>query len=80
MRKDAGIALSSLKVDGGAAANNLLMQFQAELLNSEVVRPKFLETTFRCCISCWSGCGRLARSSNVNSALAAGPYLHPVIE
>ena len=45
MRKDAGIALSSLKVDGGAAANNLLMQFQAELLNSEVVRPKFLETT-----------------------------------
>jgi glycerol kinase len=45
MAQDAGINLAALKVDGGAAANALLMQIQAELLDSEVVRPKFLETT-----------------------------------
>ncbi len=45
MTKDSGIALSKLKVDGGAAANNLLMQFQADVLAREVVRPEFLETT-----------------------------------
>lgn len=45
MAKDAGISLSALKVDGGAAANDLLMQFQADVLACEVVRPEFLETT-----------------------------------
>jgi len=45
MEKDAGISLSELRVDGGAAANNLLMQFQADLLGVPVVRPKVLETT-----------------------------------
>jgi glycerol kinase len=45
MEKDAGITLSELRVDGGAAANNLLMQFQADLLGVPVVRPKVLETT-----------------------------------
>ena len=45
MEKDAGIALSELRVDGGAAANNLLMQFQADLLGVPVVRPRVLETT-----------------------------------
>ena len=45
MEKDAGIALTELRVDGGAAANNLLMQFQADLLGVPVVRPRVLETT-----------------------------------
>ena len=45
MTKDSGISLAKLKVDGGAAANELLMQFQADLLNVDVVRPKFLDTT-----------------------------------
>ena len=45
MERDAGITLSELRVDGGAAANNLLMQFQADLLGVPVVRPKVLETT-----------------------------------
>jgi glycerol kinase len=45
MQKDAGITLTELRVDGGAAANNLLMQFQADLLGVPVVRPKVLETT-----------------------------------
>ncbi len=45
MQKDAGITLSELRVDGGATANNLLMQFQADVLGVPVVRPKVLETT-----------------------------------
>jgi glycerol kinase len=45
MEADAGIALAELRVDGGATANNLLMQFQADLLGVPVVRPKVQETT-----------------------------------
>ncbi|MCP4501901.1 MAG: glycerol kinase GlpK [Deltaproteobacteria bacterium] len=44
MAKEAGV-LSSLKVDGGASANNLLMQFQADILDVECVRPTVVETT-----------------------------------
>ena len=45
MEKDAGIKYQSLKVDGGASQNNLLMQIQADLLNTLVIRPKTTETT-----------------------------------
>lgn len=45
MEKDSGINLASLKVDGGACANNFLMQFQADIINTEVKRPKCVETT-----------------------------------
>jgi glycerol kinase len=45
MQKDSGIQLEELRVDGGAAANNLLMQFQADLLRVLVVRPVVTETT-----------------------------------
>jgi glycerol kinase len=45
MERDAGITLTELRVDGGAAANNLLLQFQADLLGVPVVRPRVLETT-----------------------------------
>jgi glycerol kinase len=45
MKSDSGIALDELRVDGGAAANGLLMQFQADLLGVPVVRPKVIETT-----------------------------------
>jgi glycerol kinase len=45
MRADAGIKITSLRVDGGAATNNLLMQFQADMLGVPVVRPKIFETT-----------------------------------
>ena len=44
-KRTRGITLRELRVDGGAAANNLLMQFQADLLGVPVVRPKVLETT-----------------------------------
>lgn len=45
MQKDAGVAFKSLKVDGGASTNNLLMQIQADLLQAAVIRPKVTETT-----------------------------------
>ncbi|MFC7297828.1 glycerol kinase GlpK [Herminiimonas aquatilis] len=45
MQKDAGIALHELRVDGGAARNDLLMQFQADILNVPVIRPVVTETT-----------------------------------
>ena len=45
MEKDAGVKLSELKVDGGASRNNLMMQFQADVLDTAVIRPKVTETT-----------------------------------
>ncbi len=45
MQSDSGIRLNSLKVDGGAVANNLLMQFQSDILNVPVYRPEVVETT-----------------------------------
>lgn len=47
MEKDAGLKLRELKVDGGASRNNLLMQFQSDILRSHVVRPTVTETTAR---------------------------------
>lgn len=45
MEKDSGISLSALKVDGGAAANNFMMQFQADILGVPVERPEVIEST-----------------------------------
>ncbi len=45
MAADSGVTLESLKVDGGMVANDLLMQFQADLLNVDVIRPAVAETT-----------------------------------
>ena len=45
MEKDAGMPLSELKVDGGASRNNLMMQFQADILGADVIRPQVTETT-----------------------------------
>lgn len=45
MQKDSGITLTELKVDGGAVANNFLMQFQSDILGVPVARPKVTETT-----------------------------------
>ena len=45
MEKDAGVSLKTLRVDGGASANNLLMQFQSDILDTAVERPKVIETT-----------------------------------
>ena len=45
MEMDAGLSITSLRVDGGASANNFLMQFQADIENAEIVRPVITETT-----------------------------------
>ena len=45
MKKDSGIELSELRVDGGASVNNLLMQIQSDFLQKKVVRPITIETT-----------------------------------
>jgi glycerol kinase len=45
MEADSGLSLAEMRVDGGAAANDLMMQFQADILQVPVLRPKVLETT-----------------------------------
>jgi glycerol kinase len=45
MQNDSGISISELRVDGGATVNNFLMQFQSDLLQTKVIRPKITETT-----------------------------------
>lgn len=45
MEKDSGISIKELRVDGGATINNTLMQFQADVLNTETIRPEIIETT-----------------------------------
>jgi glycerol kinase len=45
MQEDSGLELKDLKVDGGASANNFLMQFQSDILDVNINRPKVVETT-----------------------------------
>ena len=45
MQKDSGITIKELRVDGGATANNMLMQFQSDILHTKVIRPTITETT-----------------------------------
>ena len=45
MQADAGIAINHLRVDGGAAANDLLMQIEADLLDIQIFRPEMVEST-----------------------------------
>ncbi|MCL2742287.1 MAG: FGGY-family carbohydrate kinase, partial [Planctomycetaceae bacterium] len=45
MEADAGVALKAIRVDGGAAANNFLMQFQSDILDVDVIRPAVIEST-----------------------------------
>lgn len=47
MEEDTGLKISQLRVDGGASSNNLLMQFQSDILGIEVIRPDMIETTAR---------------------------------
>jgi glycerol kinase len=63
MQRDAGHPITSLRVDGGACANNLLMQMQADLLGADIVRPAMVESTAL-------GAARLA-------ALGLGLYIDP---
>jgi len=72
MNKDSGVALTSLKVDGGMVGNNLLMQFQSDILNVPVIRPTITETTALgaayaagLAVGYWSGRDELRRNWSV---------------
>jgi glycerol kinase len=69
MNKDSGVELSRLKVDGGMVANEVLMQFQSDILNVPVIRPKVAETTALgaayaagLAVGFWSGLDELRRN------------------
>ena len=55
MQEDSGIKLKNLKVDGGASSNNFLMQFQSDMLDVNIDRPKVVETTALGCCSILAG-------------------------
>jgi len=68
MEKDSGIRIRELRVDGGATVNNNLMQFQADVLKSKVVRPEITETTALgaaylagLAVGFWSGPGEIKK-------------------
>ena len=67
MEKDSGIKLAELKVDGGMTANDLLMQFQADILNIPVSRPCLIETTvLGAALAAGSGRGILERQRRID--------------
>ena len=75
MEKDAGVKLSELKVDGGASRNNLMMQFQADVLGASVIRPKVTETTAMgaaylagLAVGYWSSIDEIKRQWQVDAA------------
>jgi len=73
MKKDSGIDISELRVDGGAVVNNSLMQFQSDILQADVVRPKITETTALgaaylagLAVGYWSGINEISRQWQVD--------------
>lgn len=79
MEADSGIALTALKVDGGAAANNYLMQSQADLIGGTVQRPRCLETTAAgaaylagLAVGYWSGREDVIRNQGIDRIFAPG--------
>jgi glycerol kinase len=73
MTADSGVALDELRVDGGASANDLLMQFQADILEVPVVRPRVTETTALgaallagLAVGCWSRADELQQARQVD--------------
>lgn len=74
MQADSGIQLVGLRVDGGAVANDFLMQFQSDILNSQVIRPKVTEVTALgaaylagIAIGYWNDLGEVANKSEIES-------------
>ena len=80
MEKDSGLEIRQLKVDGGASANNFLMQFQSDILDAEVIRPQCVETTAMgaaflagLAVGYWNGL------EDVKKSWALGHTFHPVM-
>ncbi|HEX2974826.1 MAG TPA: glycerol kinase GlpK [Bacteroidales bacterium] len=82
MQNDSGISISELRVDGGATVNNALMQFQSDLLQARVVRPKITETTALgaaylagLAVNYWSNIGEIGKQWQVDRAFT--PSMKP---
>ncbi len=74
MEADAGVPMTSLKVDGGASSNNFLMQFQADITGARIVRPAMVENTalgaaYLAGLTCgyWSGKEELRENNGTDS-------------
>lgn len=78
MEKDAGVRLSELKVDGGASRDNLLMQFQADILGADVIRPQVTETTAKgACYLAGLAVGFWGSVAEIKSQWLAERVFHP---
>ena len=81
MALDAGAPIASMRVDGGASANDLLLQIQADVASTEVVRPKVLETTaLGAGMLAALGAGLLKSRDEVLGALAVDRVFRPGAE
>ena len=77
MRRDLGRPIRSLRVDGGACQNDLLMQFQSDLVDAALVRPKLVETT-AAGAACLAGLGvKLWSPSDLGRLRATGQVFRP---
>ncbi len=77
MAKDSGLELRELKVDGGASRNNMLMQFQSDILQSKVIRPTVTETTARgaaylagLAVGYWSGIDEISKQWSIDKCFS----------
>ena len=81
MEEDAGVTLSSLRVDGGASANDFLMQFQADISGSDVIRPDCVESTaMGAAFLAGLNAGFWKNKEELKSLQAAGREFHPAME
>lgn len=78
MEQDTGVTLSELRVDGGACANNLLMQIQADILGVPVIRPRVIETTaFGAAALAGLGCGFWQSTDELRAQIATERVFEP---
>jgi len=77
MQQDAGLELTQLRVDGGAVANDFLMQFQADITGAEVVRPKSIESTAKgaaflagLAVGFWSSAAELQEKAEIETVFS----------
>lgn len=78
MQKETGEKLTSLRVDGGACRNNFLMQFQADILNVKIIRPKITETTAKgAAMLAGLAVGFWKTASELKKTLAIEKIFHP---
>jgi len=80
MQADSGIPIRELRVDGGATVNNLLMQFQSDILNVDVVRPEIIETTaLGAAYLAGLGVGFWKSTADISNYWTADKTYHPVM-